>query len=107
MAQSWAISFYNSKRWRKCRAYILIRDKYMCRCNEILGGEPCGEPASEVHHVIKLTPKNIDDPRISLGEDNLLSVDETHHREWIHNDSRDCAPGFCFDDVGNIIPIGR
>lgn len=31
----------------------------------------CGKPASVVHHKIHLTPHNIDNPSITLSEDNL------------------------------------
>jgi hypothetical protein len=105
MAQVWAKAFYNSKQWQKCREYILIRDGYMCQCHKILGGEPCGEPAFDVHHIVELTPQNISDPRIALREDNLLAVNDVHHREWLTIKSRDCAAGMCFDESGQVVPV--
>lgn len=50
-----------------------MRDAYLCR--------NCGAPATEVHHIIHLTPTNIDDPAISLSEDNLISLCRECHFE--------------------------
>lgn len=68
MAKEFAKTFYNSKRWRKCRAaYIAYRqaiDGGLCEsCHEV--------PGYIVHHKTELTPDNINDPDITLGFDNL------------------------------------
>lgn len=68
MAKPWAIPFYNSQQWRRCRdAYIRERrriDGGVCQvCRENLG--------YIVHHKIPLTPENITDPDITLNWDNL------------------------------------
>ena len=55
-----------------------MRDKYLCvKCAEI--GKVI--PAEEVHHIIHLSPKNINDPSISLNMDNLISLCREHHFE--------------------------
>ena len=61
--REFAKTFYESPAWRRTRAYILKRDAGLC--------VHCGEPGVIVHHKIELTPRNIDDPAIALGEDNL------------------------------------
>ena len=68
MAKEWAIPFYNSKQWKRCRAGFIrerIRaDGGMCQvCQEKLG--------YIVHHKIVLTPENITNPDISLNWDYL------------------------------------
>jgi 5-methylcytosine-specific restriction endonuclease McrA len=74
VAKPWAKKFYKSKEWQNERAYILRRDHYLCT-------EPnCYNPATEVHHIIELTPGNIDDPRVSLNESNLRSLCHDCHQ---------------------------
>ena len=34
--------FFKSKSWKRCRIFVLNRDKYKC--------QKCGKPANEVHH---------------------------------------------------------
>lgn len=97
MAREFAKPFYNSKQWQEIREYILMRDKYLC--------QKCGSPAEEVHHKIKLTPENMDDPKITMGEDNLISLcRDCHFKE--HREDRnvqtDVAEGFYFDDQGKL-----
>lgn len=55
-----------------------------------------------VHHKIELTPRNIDDPAIALGEDNLETVCRTCHA-LIHEGTPPLADGLAFDADGNII----
>lgn len=106
MPQPWAKSFYRSKAWRTTRDYIVKRDNHLCQCYKLLGGEPCGEPAEEVHHIEELTPYNIDNLRIALGEDNLISLSFAHHHQ-IHNGSDDCGDEFEFDDSGMLVRRGN
>ena len=66
MARDFSRSFYNSKAWAETRSYILKRDNYLC----VL----CGAPAEEVHHIIHLSPQNIDDVSITMAPANLQSL---------------------------------
>lgn len=68
MAKGWAQGFYHSSLWRKQREYILKRDNYLC--TEI----GCHRVATEVHHIEELTEQNVNDPSISLNENNLRSL---------------------------------
>ena len=68
MAKNFAKSFYNSRAWISTRdAYIAERvriDGGMCECCR----ENVGE---ELHHIIPLTPANINDFDVCLNPDNL------------------------------------
>lgn len=92
--REFAKAFYESPAWRRTRAYILKRDTGLC--------VHCGEPGVIVHHKIELTPRNIDDPAIALGEDNLETVCRTCHA-LIHEGTPPLANGLAFDADGNII----
>ena len=77
--EKFAHAFYVSGAWVKCRrAYA-----------ESVGGlcERCYRkglivPGTQVHHKVKLTPKNITNPEITLNWNNLeLLCDECHQAE--------------------------
>lgn len=100
MAQPFAKRFYNSKAWLDCRAsYISSVDRLCERC--LLNGRYT--PGYIVHHVIYLTPDNINDPKITLNHELLeyLCI-ECHNREHFAEDyvTRDDV---MFDDEGNLI----
>lgn len=68
--------FYSSTEWKKMRRDVVLRDKNVCqKCGKIIFSKP------NVHHVINLTPKNIDDPNISLNPDNLITICEDCHNK--------------------------
>lgn len=74
MAKDWAKSFYNSSRWVNTRK-AFFKYRYG-RC------ERCNNPGAIVHHKIRLTPKNINNPFISVSFDNLeLLCRECHEKE--------------------------
>ncbi len=93
MAKDYSKQFYNSSAWRKLRAYI--RNKYNNTCQE------CGEFGDQVHHIIEITPENINDPNITLNEDNLtLLCDACHNakKRIVLNVNE----GLYFDEKGNM-----
>jgi len=96
MAQEWAIKFYNSTAWIKCREAYKQSVFGLC--------ERCGSPGVEVHHVIYLTPANIKDPNITLSWDNLeLLCHECHTRE--HGGKYEALrDDVMFDEYGNLVP---
>ena len=61
-----AKSCYESTTRRACREYIFKRD-YKLRLL-------CGDPGEIVHHITPLSPDNINDPEIVLGDNNLVTV---------------------------------
>jgi len=82
---------YNGKQWKKCRAYIFKKYNGLCA--------DCGKPGEEVHHITFLTPKNITDPYIVYGEDNLvLLCKECHHNRHKKAEKRK----YYFDENGEI-----
>lgn len=96
MAKPFARSFYASKAWRAARAQALRRDSYTC--------QSCGGHATEVHHIVELTPENIHDPRIALGIDNLQSLCwQCHNKETIG--VSDLPSGYVFDKDGQVTKI--
>ena len=92
--KAFAKAFYESAAWRRTRAYILKRDAGLC--------VRCGAPGCIVHHKTELTPRNIDDPMITLNEDNLETVCRTCHA-IIHEGTPPLADGLAFDADGNVI----
>lgn len=70
--------FYSTKAWRKCRASFLSERGGLC---EICLSRGLIEPAVHVHHKVKLTPDNIDDPAVTLSFDNLMALCEACHQE--------------------------
>lgn len=100
MAREFSRQFYHSKEWQQVRQSILMRDHYLC--------VKCGKPAEEVHHIIHLTPENINDKMISSGADNLISLCGLCHKH-IHGYGQskhsDVLPEIAFDDEGNPITI--
>lgn len=92
--QDFARRFYLSKAWRKTREYIFKRDMGLC--------VRCGKPGEIVHHKTYLTPQNINNPYIALGEDNLETLcRECHAIE--HEGEPPTAGDLMFDSEGNLV----
>lgn len=94
--REFARAFYLSKEWRRARAYVFTRESGLCA--------RCGAPGEIVHHKRHLTPKNIDDPRIALGEDNLELLCRNCHT-LAHAASPPTADGLTFDAEGNVVKL--
>lgn len=93
--------FYNTTAWKKCReAY-----------RESVGGlcERCAKqglvvPGEQVHHKVRLTPSNVNDPSVALNWDNLeLLCQPCHYDE--HRRKRE-NQRYVVDDDGNVIIKG-
>ena len=108
MSRPFARAFYDSALWARTRAYILRRDRYMCT--------RCHNPAQEVHHIIRLSVDNINDPNITINPDNLISLCrdchfKEHEQEKLEASAKkhgksygDCREGFHFDENGMLVP---
>ena len=93
MAKDFSRDFYNSKAWKKTRNAIIARDLGLCQiCKK--------HPATEVHHIIPLTPENINNPDITLGSDNLISL---CHIDHMRQHSK--AVNIEYDKNGNILDV--
>ena len=69
--REFARSFYSSITWQNCRATYLKSVGHICeRCFSF----GIFTPATVVHHVIHLSPENINDPNVTLNFDNLRAL---------------------------------
>lgn len=94
MAKEYAEPFYKSTSWRKTRNSYFIKQCGLC--------ERCGNSGKIVHHKIYITPKNINEPSITLNWDNLeLLCQDCHNKEHISSDNIDKS--LMFDTEGNIV----
>ena len=101
MAKDFAAGFYHSKAWQTVREYIYQKQHGIC--------ERCGRPGEIVHHKEYLTPETINNPAITLGEDNLeLLCQDCHNKEHMRTNTA-CVDGVMFDRQGDLIeaPIKR
>lgn len=92
--REFAKAFYLSPEWRRVRAYVFTRDTGLC--------VRCGGVGEIVHHKQHLTPENISDPAIALGEDNLELLCRDCHA-LAHAASPSTADGLMFDKDGNLV----
>ncbi len=94
MAKQFAKAFYASKAWKETRKQVLKRDMFTCA--------DCYGRANEVHHKTELTPENINDVRISLNPDNLISLcGNCHKKRTLGKGDVDCD--YCFDENGQVV----
>ncbi len=97
MAKEWAKDFYNSKIWRDTADSVKADNNYMCA--------KCGErPAEIVHHIVWLTPKNINDVNITLNKENLMPVCRECHA-IIHEGASATVDGLVFNEKGELIEV--
>ena len=86
--------FYTTTAWIKCRdAYI----KSVCGLCE-----RCGQPGYIVHHKIRLTAENEDDPNVTLNWDNLEYLCLKCHNEE-HFSQKNTRNGTKFDANGQLV----
>ena len=94
MAQRFSKPFYDSKAWKLMRTQILRRDNYECH--------DCGGHATEVHHMVELTPENIHDENIALNPALLMSLCGECHKHRT-NKIADVGDGYYFDKDGQLV----
>ena len=95
--KKYAEKFYKGIAWRNCRNAYMKKVHGLC--------EDCMEngdyvPAEEVHHIIELNPGNINNPAISLNENNLRALCRSCHRKRHGNIKR-----YKVDEWGRVEPI--
>ena len=95
MAKDFAQVFYHSKLWKNVRAEAMHRDMYTCQM--------CYAKAEEVHHIIPLTPENINDYNISLNLKNLTSLCKKCHTRITAGYTGDIDTEYIFDEEGQVI----
>lgn len=95
MAKEWAKNFYQSNNWINTRNYIMSKYFYICqKCKE--------RPAEIVHHIIWLTPSNINNSDITLNENNLMPVCRECHA-IIHEGSPSTNEDVMFNSEGELV----
>ncbi|OMF35326.1 HNH endonuclease [Paenibacillus sp. FSL H8-0548] len=100
MMKPWAKKFYNSKAWKDCRKVKIAEVHGLC--------ERCPNPGYIVHHTTYLTPKNINDPWVSLNTALLEYVcRDCHNEEHMGTAEPITAQGTAFDEYGNLIKVGE
>ena len=98
MAAEFRKTFYASWPWVKCRrAYIESKGGLCERCL----AKGLIVPGAEVHHKIRLTPENVNNPAISLNWDNLELLCEKCHTEE-HTAASKKARRWRVDDMGRV-----
>jgi 5-methylcytosine-specific restriction endonuclease McrA len=85
--------FYRSAAWQQARLIKITSANGRC--------EKCGGIGEEVHHIIELTPENINNPEITLGKNNLILLCRDCHNAQ-HQRFKKKESQFDFD--GNLIP---
>lgn len=66
--REFAESFYKSKAWQQCRSAYAKSVGGLCECCLKRG---LVKPGEIVHHKVKLSPENINDPVVTLSWGNL------------------------------------
>jgi hypothetical protein len=88
-----AHEFYSSWTWVRCARAYKAEKRGLCeRCLK----KGLIVPGDEVHHKIRLTPDNINDPAVALNWDNLELLCKRCHLEE-HN-----APRWRADELGHV-----
>lgn len=87
--------FYNSLLWQKARDFKISSAGFLC--------EVCGELGEIVHHKIPLTEVNMNNPKISISNDNLQLVCRSCHKR-IHDEIAGKGLILIFDKEGNLRP---
>ena len=66
-----AAEFYNSAAWKSCRAAYMEKVGGLCEDCLNIG---LYTRAEIVHHMVEVTPKTINDPKVTLNFDNLRAL---------------------------------
>lgn len=78
MSQDFSRKFYSSQAWNNCRTEYKKSVHGLCeRCL----AKGIYKPAEIVHHIIELTPDNINNPEITMSFKNLRAVCRDCHAE--------------------------
>lgn len=89
--------FYSSPAWKACRAAYIKSVGGLCeRCRKN-GRITAG---AEVHHKVRLTPQNVNDPRVALSWSNLELLCEACHKA----EHRKTARRWRCDERGHVSP---
>jgi len=101
VAKDFARHLYASKAWRECRTSYIASVYNLCETCKKKG---VVKPGKILHHLVYLSPENIDDPNVSLNHD-LLRYDcqECHTREHLGDHLEAVREGLMFDSNGDLV----
>ena len=85
-AEQFALRFYSSEAWKKCRSEFKKSKGKLCEC-----------------HKIKLTQENINDPEITLNWDNLELLCQQCHIERHADEDRQNTGRWKIGENGEVI----
>lgn len=88
---------YHSTAWRKLRKYYFEKQHGIC--------ERCQEPGEIVDHIEEITEDNVNDPNITLNEENLQLLCLACHNRKTFTKHLPIREGLGFDEFGNLIQI--
>lgn len=105
MAKDYAKQFYQSAQWRKTRDAYADSVYWLCeRCYKNKGLIHQGDI---VHHIVHITPENIDDPNVTLNWDNLEFVcREEHNRIHMKTHDDEVRDDVMFTADGDLVKRG-
>jgi 5-methylcytosine-specific restriction endonuclease McrA len=93
----YAESFYKSKQWQDTRNAYASSVGGLCEMCKANGLYNAGEI---VHHIVHITPQNINDPNVTLDWNNLMLVCRECHAK-IHTET---PKRYVVDAWGRVIP---
>lgn len=93
--KEYAKGFYLSKAWKECRDSYFKYRLGIC--------ERCRANGDIVHHKQYITPKNINDPDITLNWSNLEVLCQTCHNKEHNEKYKWVRDGLMFDTNGDLI----
>lgn len=97
--KEYAKEFYSSGAWKLCRANYTKSKQGLCeRCLQA-GKYSAGVV---VHHIIPITPENINDPEITLSFNNLMLLCVQCHAD-MHSGKGDRR--YVTDEEGHVYPL--
>ena len=97
--KEFAKAFYHSVAWNKTRAAYAKSKGGLC---ELCLERGLYNPGEMVHHKIKLTQDNINDPSVTLNWDNLQLLCRDCHAK-VHSNRH--AQRFSFDENGRLLVL--
>ena len=104
MAKEWAKKFYKSKTWLRCREAYIVSVQGLC--------ETCLEDGKHtsgymLHHIIHLTPQNINDPNVTTNLVNLKyeckECHDKHEGHGVGNGGTVTTDGLKFNSKGELV----
>lgn len=92
--KEFASAFYKSKAWQRCRSAYAKSVGELCeQCLKV----GLVKPGDIVHHKVKLTPANINDPAVTLAWDNLELLCRDCHAK-----AHGAARRYKVDEMGRV-----